>query len=199
MRRADWIEITAFLILRARSLLDDDQDVQFRNTLRLARACLAIIMQRRRSAIYAQPLLDFTTLAPSLFEKCFRFLPSDFEVLLDVINLSTYTTNGFNISARRRLQIVLFRLSYPKRLLDIGLLFGLSTSSVSLIFSSTVDEIDKQWGFLLHSGKSLPAEVVDMYVRVPLFITHMYCLLFKEDNSRYRIKNYIQAAYSFLY
>lgn len=164
MRKDEWLSLLILFTLRSKRQSARGFSNLASQSLRMAQICLKMFCRQRRRSVRHVPALNFDSLSPSKFEVLFRFLPHDFDKLLSVLRLNDLDSNGILCSARNRLLLTLFRLSYPRRLTDVATIFGISKSKASIIFNSTLKEILSSWSHLLYTlnRASFSSERMDM-------------------------------------
>ena len=85
----------------------------------------------------------------------FRFMKHDIKRLVDVMNFPNEITchfyNDLRVSGLEALCIVLKRLAYPCRYVDMIPRFGRAVPQLCMIFNQTIDLIDTNWGQLLEN------------------------------------------------
>lgn len=72
-------------------------------------------------------------------------------LMLDLLLIPAFirTDCGFVVSGREALCVLLYRLSFPTRLKDMRLVFGMSESRICESFNWMLHFLDFKWGFLL--------------------------------------------------
>lgn len=91
------------------------------------------------------------------FKAIFRFYKNDFNRLLNLLNLPQIIklSNRIITNNMEMLLIVLRRLSYPNRLMDLESMFGRSSSEISRIFNVGIEFVYSKSKHLLEFGGSI--------------------------------------------
>lgn len=74
------------------------------------------------------------------FQALFRFFPRDIPRLMDALRIPAYV-NRLRLPGDEALLILLSRLAYPSRLVELSLVFGRSTGTLSTIIGYMVDHL----------------------------------------------------------
>ena len=92
----------------------------------LAKLCVLCASELSSSRRILTPGLRVEDLPADEFKKFFRFTPPEFEVLFEATSLPNYKEAGYNCNSRRALLMLLLRVAYPCRLVNISSAFGIS-------------------------------------------------------------------------
>ncbi|XP_013383168.1 uncharacterized protein LOC106153684 [Lingula anatina] len=99
------------------------------------------------------PRIDLTSMTDEQVWKQFRFQREDIDRLVRLLQLPDRMifADRTVTSGREALCVLLKRLSYPNRLVDLENVFGRCTSQLSVIVNETVDHIYDNYSHLIHN------------------------------------------------
>jgi hypothetical protein len=164
MYKSDWL-LLANKLMTASVKLRRAGAPAWIEVLKLARLCLfrAASLSRVRRVLTPGVVVD--QLPPEEFRKFFRFSPEHFEQLLTCLQIPNYQDFGNNCPSRKCVLMLLMRLAYPCRLVNIASAFGVSECYASRVITYTAYAIYNKFGHLLtFMPNKFPPEALQKYV-----------------------------------
>ena len=116
-------------------------------------AILLFLRQKRNTFESTETLLDINSLTDNEFWILFRFKKTDFHRLLMALAIPEEITlrQRSKFTGKTALLILLRRLAYPNRLIDLKMIFGRTISELSLISNYMIEHIYDRFHNLLES------------------------------------------------
>ena len=147
----DEIELSIALLLEAHAdgTIDDEE---------LLLLVSALDMEQRNEPVNYGPRLDLDSLTDKKCLEIFRFRKEEIRELCILFRLQNnfVFVNGTTWTAEEGLCVVLRRLSYPNRLVDLEGVFGRCATSLSIIFNTTCIFIVNTWRHHLENFHQAP-------------------------------------------
>ena len=116
-------------------------------------AILLFLRQKRNTFESTETLLDMNSLTDNEFWILFRLKKTDFHRLLMALAIPEEITlrQRSKFTGKTALLILLRRLAYPNRLIDLKMIFGRTISELSLISNYMIEHIYDRFHNLLES------------------------------------------------
>ncbi|KAI9358862.1 hypothetical protein BD770DRAFT_455397 [Pilaira anomala] len=135
------LTIAEILTERLINLIEEEEEEEDDLFSRLRR-------NRRAYALHNRQRLDIASLDDDLCKLLFRFTYTEIKRITkamrlpEKISFRSNTSQSFTMNRDYALTIMLRRLAYPSRLIDLELLFDIAYATIGMVFNSMIDVED---------------------------------------------------------